>query len=256
MKLSTLTALGVLLCSLSAAQAAVNSKQRVAAFAKLPDWTGLWEADNKNASAGTAQAPPGYADVAMLKMASKPPYNAEWEAKVQAAIKKGDAPPNYKLCSFGYPAMMDGPGMFQVLAQPEETIFLFHGDDVRHVYTDGRKHPGEDDLWPTPVGDSIGHWEGDTLVINTIARKAGPLHLNKYYVISDKARFIERIRMINKDTLEDQMIIEDPEAFAKPMFMTMYYKRVKDLDRVIYTDCSENERNPVIDGELKIAPPR
>lgn len=255
MKLHTLLGLSLLVFCIHPAQAELNSKERVRAFAKLPNWYGLWEADNKDASAGTANAPPGYADVAKLKLASKPPYNAEWEAKVQGNLAKRNAKPNLKLCSFGYPAMMDGPGMFQVLLQPEETVFLFHGDDVRHIYTDGRKHPSGDDIWPTPVGDSIGHWQGETLVIDTVARKAGPLHLNPYYVISEQAHFIERIRMVNKDTLENQMIVEDPLAFTKPMSVTMRYKRVKDLDRVLYTDCSENERNPVVDGELKIAPP-
>lgn len=252
---SKLIGLCCLILGMTSTHAELNSTSRVRAFAQLPNWTGLWEADNKEVSDGKTGQPKGYADVARLKLAAEPPYNAQWKAKVEEAIKTGATHPDLIRCSFGFPAMMDGPGMFQVLVQPEETVFLFHGDDVRHVYTDARHHPAGDDLWPTPVGDSIGHWEGETLVIDTIARKAGPLHLNPYYSISDQAQFVERVRMIDRDTLEDQMVIEDHVAFNKPMQVRMRYKRVKDLDRVLYQDCSENDRNPVVNGEVKIAPP-
>ena len=43
------------------------------------------------------------------------------------------------------------------------------GREIRHIYTDGRPHPSADEIWPTPWGDSIGHWEGETLVVDTIA---------------------------------------------------------------------------------------
>ena len=71
-------------------------------------------------------------------------------------------------CSFGYPALMiESPLMFEILPTPKETALIFSSREIRHVYTDGREHPGKEDLWPTPWGDSIGHWEGDTLVIDT-----------------------------------------------------------------------------------------
>ena len=51
------------------------------------------------------------------------------------------------------------------------------------------------------------------------------------------------------------MSIEDPVAFVKPMVMRLTYTRFKDLDRVIYLDCTENDRNLIVNGELTIAPP-
>ncbi len=66
------------------------------------------------------------------------------------------------------PLTMDWAGIFQVAVTPEETLFLFEYGEVRHIYTDGRSHPGKDDLWPTPMGDSIGRWQGETLVIDTL----------------------------------------------------------------------------------------
>jgi hypothetical protein len=60
---------------------------------------------------------------------------------------------------------------FELLLTSEETAMLFSKHVVRHVYTDGRSHPAREDLWPTAMGDSVGHWEGDTLVIETVATK-------------------------------------------------------------------------------------
>ena len=60
------------------------------------------------------------------------------------------------------------PLMFEILTTPEETAMIFSSREIRHVYTDGRPHTPNEDLWPTPWGDSIGHWEGQTLVIDTI----------------------------------------------------------------------------------------
>ena len=161
-----------------------------------------------------------------------------------------------KGCAFGFPAQMEAwDETFQAMILPEETVLLFERGEMRHIYTDGRRHPRKDDLWATTEGDSIGHWEGETLVVDTVARKAGPIgFLAVYSPLSDQAHFSERIRMVSRDVLEDQMTIEDPVAFVRPWKMTIRYSRVKDLDRFIGYDC-EHDRNPIVDGHLTIAPP-
>jgi hypothetical protein len=54
----------------------------------------------------------------------------------------------------------------------------------------------------------------------------------------------------------DQLTIDDPLAFTHPWTLTIPYKRVTNLDRLIHGDCKENDRNPVVDGKLTIAPPK
>lgn len=56
--------------------------------------------------------------------------------------------------------------------------------------------------------------------------------------------------------MEDQMTIEDPVAFAHPWKVTLTFKRMKGVDRLVPVDCQENDRNPLINGEFKIAPPQ
>jgi hypothetical protein len=85
---------------------------------------------------------------------------------------------------------------------------------VRQIYTDGRKH--NTDLGPTWLGDAIGHWEGDTLVVDTIGfndktwlDRAGHPH-------STELHLVERIRRVDQNTLTDDITIEDPKAYTKP----------------------------------------
>jgi hypothetical protein len=74
--------------------------------------------------------------------------------------------------------------------------------------------------------------------------------------LSDQAHFIERIRLVDKGRLEDQMTIEDPVAFIHPWTVTLTFSKISEIDRLIPVDCSENDRNPVVDGQYTIAPPK
>jgi len=244
--------------TLGVAYGETNSAARLRAFAKLPDWSGIWEND-QNASQGTANAPKGYADRKLLALAQIPPYVASWLAKVDAQIKADPSrQTTTKKCLFGFPADMDGPWVFELWAEPQETLVLFHGDDVRHIYTDGRAHPSADDLWPTPIGDSIGHWDGDTLVVDTVGRRDDPddaVFLNPLYTVSSQFHVIEHIRMIDHDHIQNVMTLEDPVAFAHPWTVTLAYKRVKDLDRMLWESCTDQDHNPIVNGALTFSPP-
>jgi hypothetical protein len=73
-------------------------------------------------------------------------------------------------------------------------------------------------------------------------------------IFSPSAHFIERIRKVGKDQLEDTLTIEDPVALTRPWTMKLPYTRVTTIDRLIHGDCMENDRNPVVDGKLTVAP--
>jgi hypothetical protein len=113
-----------------------------------------------------------------------------------------------------------------------------------------------------PVAHADGRFDRtvarDALVIETIARSAGPLHPFAYIAtLSEQARFVERIRRTGPDSMENQLTIDDPVAFVEPWKLTLRYRRVTDLDRLIITTnfCTENDRNPVVNGEVTISPP-
>lgn len=245
-----------------------------------PDWSGQWE----NVGA-TPDATGGFnesLDQVLKQMEWSPPLNAATKAKVDAmqarqrkrldAIAHGVDPGGaFTACTFGYPGLMlDTPLMFEVLITPEETALIFSSREIRHIYTDGRQHTPKDDLWATPWGDSIGHWEGQTLVMDTIAVKdpygppdgggavsafgdvEGFLTIG---ILTQQAHFIERMRMIDKGHLEDQMTIIDPANLTAPWHMRRTYERVQHIHRMVYEDCEGEERNPVVNGHFTVSPP-
>ena len=248
------------------ARAQTSSKKRVEAFAKLPDWTGIWEldafvgqADGQQFSAEGQRKLKEYA--AAMRPSFTPEYQAKYDEirkKVEAAIAADpDHPPvtHEPLCAPPPFPATSTPGMYQWRVTPEETTFISTVGAVRHIYTDGRSHPPNDELWPTLMGDSIGHWEGDTLVVDTIAtRKRFYMgELSGFFVpASDQLHFTERIRMVDHDRMQIDYTVEDPLALTKPIHTTITHTRVTDFNRMVEeTDCEQNERDPIVDGRFR-----
>lgn len=247
----------------------------------LPDWSGQWEnvGATPDATGGFNQT----LEQVLKGMQWSPPNKPEAQAKVDAivamerkrldAIARGEDPGGaVRACTFGYPGLMlDTPLMFEILSTPTETALIFSSREIRHVYTDGRAHTPKDELWATPWGDSIGHWEGWTLVIDTIAVKSpfassdsdgtavlafGDVEgVQTIAILSPQAHFIERIRMIDNDHLEDQMTVIDPINLTAPWHLRRTYERVARINRMVYEDCEGEERNPIVNGRFTLAPP-
>jgi len=251
----------VLIAGAAGAFAGQNSAARVRTFAALPNWSGIWQSAAWPLDV-SGRPPGGEAQLReLLQLIRIPPYNAEWAARYEAGMKDAAAiaerNATFKVCSRSFPALMEGPLMFQVAVLPEETLLFFENGQARHVYTDGRGHPSGDDLWPTRLGDSIGHWAGDTLLVDTIARSSSePITPRAWFsMLSESAHFTERIRLVDANDLEDQLTIQDPIALAAPWRMTLRFKRVTELNRLVEYNCTENDRNPVVEGKITITTP-
>ena len=251
-------------CALGMAQAGAGAPAdaaRAAQFAKLPNWSGLWMSTAWNLD--VSGRPPGGEEElrSKLQLIRPPPYNAQWAARYQAALQDKAAlsarNATFKVCTRSFPAIMESAWQFEILTLPEETLLVFENGQVRHIYTDGRQHPSGDELWPTPLGDSLGRWQGQTLVVDTVARSATEPMAPRAWVamLSEAAHITERLRRIAANTLEDRLLIEDPVAFANPWELTLTFRRVTEMNRMIPADCTENDRNPVIDGKMVITNP-
>ena len=98
---------------------------------------------------------------------------------------------------------------------PGRVLMIFEYDHfVRNIYTDGRQHPK--DLNPTWMGDSIGKWEGDTLVVDSVGFNDKTWLDNDGHPHTEDLHVIERIRRVSHDTLTIDTTIEDPKAYTKP----------------------------------------
>jgi len=148
------------------------------------------------------------------------------------------------------------PGMPDTMELPFPVMFLFTRGrvtiiqeaftQVRTVFMDGRGHPSDAD--PTYNGHSIGHWEGDTLVIDTAQLRADtylPMRGETDFVPgphSDVLHIVERIRLADPDRLEDHLIVTDDKALAQPWEFSIFYTRHRDWDLHEYV-CEENNRD-------------
>ena len=109
--------------------------------------------------------------------------------------------------------------------------------EVRRIYI-GKKQLPLDDIAPGYYGRSVGRWDGDTLVVDTIGIKES---VQGYSNLphSEKMHITERIRRVSADRLDDQVTIEDPETLEKPVVYTLVYRLLKDYEMVEFV-CDNN----------------
>ena len=120
----------------------------------------------------------------------------------------------------GLPRIYLHPRPIEIVQLPDEVIMMFEYDRiVRHIYIDGRPHDEflDPPLW---MGDSIGKWEGDTLVIDTIGfNDSSWLDITGYFH-SENMHVIERMHR-DGDTLSWQATVDDPDVLIRPWIMNM-----------------------------------
>ena len=185
-----------------------------------------------------------------------PPYTDAWEQKYLENIelvRDGRFPDPISTCGtpHGFPRLMNIPDVYEFIVRPEQTWILGeNGPAILRIYTDGRGHPAPADLWPTFTGDSVGHWEGDTLVFDTVAMKGedGTILDRTGLTLSQQAHIVTRIRKLDPETLEARLTIEDPLALKAPWQVTKRYRKQPEGSRAYDYACAENNRNPISDN--------
>jgi hypothetical protein len=170
-----------------------------------------------------------------------PEYLAKWQAISKARIAGDDSSDNTAKClPPGMPAMMNmAYGMEVMQTKDKITFFSELNDALRRVYLDGRKPTQAilDD--PTYAGYSTGHWEGDTLVVETVALRDNT-YIEGFSPHSDQMTLHERIRFIENGILEDTITVTDPKALVKPWTtVKRYRKAAKGDDQLREFACAE-----------------
>jgi hypothetical protein len=201
-----------------------------AALARLPDFTGVWERGG-GAPRGQQAAPAG--------PSLTPEYEARRKTYQASAPEDTDAanclPP-------GMPGIMGQPYPMEFLLTPGQVAIVIEAyTQVRHIYTDGRQLPGDPD--PKFHGTSVGRWDGDTLVVDTVG--FSPLtQIARGVPHGSKMTMVERFRLADPDTMTIQTTITDPEALTVPYTTNSTLKRHRDWTIAEYI-CEENNRNSV-----------
>jgi len=198
------------------------------------DLSGSWAPSR--ATGPGAPAPP---TPIVLKPAYKAAYD-ELQAKIRAASARGEQYAVKGLCSpYGMPTMMTvAVYPTEIIQTPKQVTIIGEAfSEVRRIYI-GKTQTPIDDVPPGWYGRSVGHWEKDTLVVDTVGVKdTVPGYQNMPH--SDRMRITERIRRNAPDQLFDQITIEDPVTLEKPVTYTLVYKLLPDYEMVEFV-CDNN----------------
>ena len=228
---------------------------QISRWSTLPDWDSVWERGgdlvwDDRIPDGQSQVPP-YNDQYMQLYKQAQAHRGGRPAGGQGGQGQGGAPTGGQggQGQGGPPAGGQGGGggeggffgsmpmvmimirPMEVQVNPHETLLITEGGQIRRIYTDGRLHP--DNALPTPMGHSIGHWEGQTLVVDTCCLSANTM-LPAFVALasgapgphSDAVHITERFHSPQPNQLVDEITVEDPKAFTKPWTtIKTFYRR-------------------------------
>jgi hypothetical protein len=214
---------------------------RLAAFLLLAgtccaqvDLSGSWAP-----SRATGPSAPPPATPVVLKPAYKPAFDA-LQAKIREATARGEQYAVKGLCSpYGMPTMMTVAVYPTEIIQTAKQVTIIGEafSEVRRIYIDKPQTP-IDDVPPGYYGRSVGRWEKDTLVVDTVGvKETVPGYQNMPH--SDQMRITERFRRPTPDTLHDEITIEDPITLEKPVTYTLVYRLMPDYEMVEFV-CDNN----------------
>jgi hypothetical protein len=196
-----------------------------------PDLTGLWQLGIEIGYAANITADLASADIQ--------PWAATLSRQRLEEFGKDD--PEITGCKPGGPRHITRGGLTKIIQTPVVIIFLFEDLSYRQIFLDGRRMPNDPN--PTWMGYSIGHWDGDTLVVETSGFNdrtwldfAGHPH-------SEMLRMTERFRRTAFGRMDLQVTLDDPTVYAKPVTLTAGGNFVPDTDLIEFV--CENEKDRV-----------
>jgi hypothetical protein len=214
------------------------------ALAKLPDLGGTWT--------------PDIPDQERQETQNMPPWTPKADKQIKHLLAEEEAGRPFPILDHCFPHGMPGymlftHNAFELLVTPGRITLLGEGDGnrLRRIYTDGRAHPADPD--PSFHGNSIGHWEGDTLVVDTIA-----LFPQVYLAISESVgvpnngdmHIVERLHLdgANKNTLLDDLEITAPQVLTKTWTTTRkYYRTRKQKFGIVEGVCTQGYFTDAVD---------
>jgi hypothetical protein len=144
------------------------------------------------------------------------------------------------------PRLMESPYPIRIVQTPGQVTLLHEvAHNVRKFHLD-QEHPKN--LKPTYLGHSVGHWEGDTLVVDTIGLNDKTFIDDEGSSHSAQIHVVERIRKVSGgNELEDILTVTDPVTLTEPYSFRRIYKWRPDVKPAEYI-CEENNRNAPVNG--------
>jgi hypothetical protein len=248
--IALLSALLAALCPLAARAASTDpidpapTRKDYEDLAKLPDWSGVWT--------------PVISDQIKQEETNPPPWKPAIAKQIKKMYAEEEAGKPFPVIDHCFPTgmpswMLITHNAFEVLFTPGRVTVLGEGDGnrMRRIYTDGRQHPPDPD--PSFHGHSIGHWEGNTLIVDTVAV------LPEVYLAVNEAvgvpndgdmHVVEHLHLLDADTLVDDLEITATKILAKPWHTTRkYYRQRAQKYEIVEGVCQQGKFTEAKDAE-------
>jgi len=205
-----------------------------------PDFSGIWQSTSAGdydlePHSARKDAPPS---AGIIDDQGTIPYLPDaLKQKQQNFAARATDDPRLKCYSTGVPRSVYYPEPFQIFERDQDlTVLQQFGHSVRTIYTNGTNHPGPDDANDWWLGDSRGHWDGDTLVVDvtdfndqTWLDRAGNFH-------SDALHVVEKWHFLDANTIEYKATLEDPKVYSRPWSISVILNRHREKNFQLIED--------------------
>ncbi len=201
-----------------------------------PDLSGVWwpggDVAVQTLGVGESRAPSG------------PPRKDPNSPALFASLYKPAEAAKARLTNQGY--------VGQIVQTPKSVVLLtetYHG--FKLIPTDGRGH--RDDVAPSYRGDSVGHWEGDTLVVDTTNFSTDNWIFDHGNVSfhSDALHVVERYHRVDANTLDIDTIVEDPKMLTQPWRVATHRLKLAPFDQIMEVACTNTETATLMESAAK-----
>jgi hypothetical protein len=193
-----------------------------AALARLPDWSGTWTPAPDDRAFPLDRKEPKWLPEVVRQIVQLKADDAAGNPRNGYVNCLPEGMPSFPLMTLNALEFLFTPGRVTILGE-------FDGNRLRRIYTDGRKHPEDPDL--TFNGHSIGHWEGSTLVVDTVALLPEvylPLGQAVSFPNNGDMHIDERIHLVSADRLIDELVITAPHVLAEPWRISRSFVRSRE----------------------------
>ena len=170
------------------------------------------------------------------------PWKPEADASRRAFLLKTNPAQGLKYVEMdarcAMPGLFFGNGPFQFLQTDKQvTVLSEYQHFTRTIHLDGRPHLSKNiKLF---LGDSVGHWEGNTLVVDTTNFNGVTAYSREIPYLTDALHTVERYTLVDTNTIDYEVTVDDPNQFTRPWKVTGQYNRAEDLPELLEYACAE-----------------
>jgi hypothetical protein len=167
------------------------------------------------------------------------PWAADLLKKRQADNSKDN--PDAHCLPMGFLQFHNHPEPRKMIQTPGLLVIVYEANHgLRQIFMDGRKLPNKGDVEPWYYGYSVGHWEGDTLVVETTGFNDGQWLDVRGSPMTDGAKVTERFRRPNYGSLEIAITVDDPKAYTKPFTVKVNHRIMPDTELIEFV-CEDRD---------------